>query len=128
MRDVTVIGAGPAGLAAAFWAGMREASVRVVDALPAIVAELDVAIGVIATPAGAAQEVADRLVQAGVRSVLNFAPAMIAVPPGVSVRKVDLAVELQILAYYEQRKATIADLKRRGRAVADLGGAATSRS
>jgi redox-sensing transcriptional repressor len=102
--------------------------VRHVDELPAIVAELDVAIGVIATPAGAAQEVADRLVAAGVRSVLNFAPAMIAVPPGVSVRKVDLAVELQILAFYEQRKATLADLKRRGRAVADLGGAATSRS
>jgi redox-sensing transcriptional repressor len=102
--------------------------VRHVDELPAIVAELDVAIGVIATPAGAAQEVADRLVAAGVRSVLNFAPAMIAVPPGVSVRKVDLAVELQILAFYEQRKATLADLKRRGRAVADVGGAATSRS
>ena len=65
----------------------------------------------------------------GVRSVLNFAPAMIAVPPGVSVRKVDLAVELQILAFYEQRKATLADVKRRGRAVADLGaGDATSRS
>jgi redox-sensing transcriptional repressor len=101
--------------------------VRHVDELPSIVADLDVAIGVIATPAGAAQEVADRLVDAGVRSVLNFAPAMIAVPPGVSVRKVDLAVELQILAFYEQRKATLADLKRRGKAVADLG-AATSRS
>lgn len=101
--------------------------VRHVDDLPAIVSELDVAIGVIATPAGAAQEVADRLVDAGVRSILNFAPAMIAVPHGVSVRKVDLAVELQILAFYEQRKATLADLKRRGRAVADLG-AATSRS
>src|SRR5687767_5830852 len=54
--------------------------VRHVDDLPAIVSELDVAIGVIATPAGAAQEVADRLVDAGVRSILNFAPAMIAVP------------------------------------------------
>jgi redox-sensing transcriptional repressor len=104
-----------------------EIEVRHVDELSAIVEELDVAIGVIATPAGAAQEVADRLVDAGVRSVLNFAPAMIAVPPGVSVRKVDLAVELQILAFYEQRKATLADLKRRGRAVADLG-SSTSRS
>jgi len=77
---------------------------------------------VIATPATAAQEVADRLVDAGVRSVLNFAPAMITVPPGVSVRKVDLAVELQILAFYEQRKATLAEVKRRGRAVADVAG------
>jgi redox-sensing transcriptional repressor len=57
-----------------------------------------------------------------VRSVLNFAPSTIAVPPGVSVRKVDLAVELQILAFYEQRKATLAEVKRRGRAVADLPG------
>lgn len=93
-----------------------------VDELPRLVRDLDVAIGVIATPAAAAQEVADRLVDAGVRSILNFAPAMLVVPPGVSVRKVDLAVELQILAYYEQRKATLAEVKRRGRAVADLAG------
>jgi redox-sensing transcriptional repressor len=96
--------------------------IRHVDELPALVEELDVAIGVISTPAAAAQEVADRLVGAGVRSVLNFAPSTIAVPPGVSVRKVDLAVELQILAFYEQRKATLAEVKRRGRAVADLPG------
>jgi redox-sensing transcriptional repressor len=91
-----------------------EHEVRHVEELPAIVAELDVAIGVIATPAGAAQEVADRLVDAGVRSVLNFAPAMISVPAGVSVRKVDLAVELQILTYYEQRNAALEDVGRRG--------------
>ena len=56
---------------------------------------------------------------AGIRSILNFAPAVIAVPEGVSVRKVDLAVELQILAFYEQRKATLAEVRRRGRAVAE---------
>jgi hypothetical protein len=38
------------------------------------------------------------------------------VPEGVSVRKVDLAVELQILTYYEQRKVALADVRRRGRA------------
>jgi redox-sensing transcriptional repressor len=75
---------------------------------------------VIATPQAAAQDVADRMVDAGIRSILNFAPATMAVPAGVSVRKVDLAVELQILAYYEQRKATLAEVKRRGRAVASL--------
>ena len=95
-------------------------SVRHVDDLPDVVAEHEAAIGVIATPAGAAQDVADRLVAAGVRSILNFAPAVIAVPDGVSLRKVDLAIELQILAYYEQRKAALADVKRRGRAVADV--------
>jgi len=104
--------------------GMRvgDLEIRHVDALPVLVEELDVAIGVIATPAGAAQEVADRLVEARVRSVLNFAPTTIAVPAGVSVRKVDLAVELQILAFYEQRKATLAEVKRRGKAVADIAG------
>ena len=61
-------------------------------------------IGVIATPADAAQGVCDRLVAAGVRSILNFAPVVLVVPEGVEVRKVDLAVELQILAFHEQRR------------------------
>ena len=95
-------------------------AIRHIGDLPALVAEEDVAIGVVATPAAAVQEVADLMVDAGVRSILNFAPAVIAVPAGVSVRKVDLAIELQILAFYEQRKATLAEVKRRGRAVADL--------
>ena len=51
-----------------------------------------------------AQEVADRLVAAGVTSILNFAPAVLTVPRGVSLRKVDLAVELQILSFYQQRR------------------------
>ena len=91
-----------------------------IEDLPALVKAEDVAIGVVATPAAAVQEVADLMVGAGIRSILNFAPAVIAVPAGVSVRKVDLAIELQILAFYEQRKATLAEVKRRGRAVADL--------
>jgi len=79
--------------------------VRSIDDLPAIVAERHIAIGIIATPASAAQEVADRLASAGVPSILNFAPTVISVPPEVSLRKVDLAVELQILSFYQQRKA-----------------------
>jgi redox-sensing transcriptional repressor len=43
--------------------------------------------------------------------VLNFASTVLAVPDGVDVRKVDLAVELQILTYYEQRKAALAEVK-----------------
>jgi redox-sensing transcriptional repressor len=73
--------------------------------LAAIVTRHGVAIGVIATPASAAQLVCDALVAAGVTSILNFAPAVLAVPQGVHVRKVDLSIELQILAYHEQRKA-----------------------
>jgi redox-sensing transcriptional repressor len=77
--------------------------VRHIDDLPQIVDELGVAIGIVATPAASAQEVVDALVAAGVRSILNFAPAMVSVPAGVALRKVDLAVELQILSFYQQR-------------------------
>ena len=50
--------------------------------------------------------VVDRLVKAGVTSILNFAPVVLSVPIGITIRKVDLAVELQILSYHEQRRAT----------------------
>lgn len=73
--------------------------------LERLVADGRAQIGVIATPADAAQQVADRMVAAGLCSILNFAPAVLHVPEGVEVRKVDLAVELQILAFHEQRRA-----------------------
>ncbi len=97
-------------------------AIRHVDELPAIVEDHRISIGVVCTPAGAVQDVVDRMIAAGIRSVLNFAPVVVNVPVGVSVRKVDLAIELQILAYYEQRRATLAEVKRRGRAVADVTG------
>jgi redox-sensing transcriptional repressor len=78
--------------------------VRSIDDLEDVVADGDASIGVIATPAAAAQDVCDRLVAAGVTSILNFAPAVLTTPSGVDVRKVDLATELQILAFHEQRK------------------------
>jgi redox-sensing transcriptional repressor len=84
-----------------------------IDDLSRLVAELHVSIGVIATPAKAAQEVCDRLVEAGVTSILNFAPSVLAVPAGVQLRKVDLSTELQILAFHEQRKAIAADREAR---------------
>lgn len=77
--------------------------VRHLDELEDIVAEHRDVIGIIATPAAGAQGVADRMVQAGITSVLNFAPAVISVPEGVGLRKVDLAVELQILSFYQRR-------------------------
>ena len=80
-------------------------TVRHIDDLPLIAAEHGISIGIIATPAAAAQDVADRLVAAGVSSILNFAPTVISVPDEVSLRKVDLAVELQILSFYQQRRA-----------------------
>ncbi len=71
--------------------------------LTALVRELQIAIGVIAIPAHSAQRVADLLVEAGVSSILNFAPAVLTVPDGVHLRQVDLAVELQILSFHRQR-------------------------
>ncbi|HET6952784.1 MAG TPA: redox-sensing transcriptional repressor Rex [Acidimicrobiales bacterium] len=80
-------------------------TVRHIDELGDIVADQGVSIGIIATPAAAAQEVANRMIEAGVSSILNFAPTILTVPDEVSLRKVDLAVELQILSFYQQRKS-----------------------
>jgi redox-sensing transcriptional repressor len=109
-RIVALVDADPAKV------GQRvgDLQVEALDDLPRIVAKGAIAIGIVATPASAAQEVADRLVDAGVTSVLNFAPAVVTVPAGVSLRKVDLAIELQILSFYQQRKIPAADGQRGG--------------
>jgi redox-sensing transcriptional repressor len=78
--------------------------VRPVQELEAVVAETHATIGVITTPAEVAQSVCDRLVSVGVRSILNFAPVALTVPAGVDVRKVDLSVELQVLAFLDQQR------------------------
>jgi redox-sensing transcriptional repressor len=124
---VAIVGVGSMGHALANYQGFSSRGFRIValiDADPSLVGkslagvtiepltELErvvavrgVSIGVIATPAGAAQSVCDRLVGAGVNSILNFAPVLLTVPTGVDVRKVDLSLELQILACHAQRKA-----------------------
>src|SRR5512142_332591 len=131
---VVIVGAGNLGRALANYGGFVTRGFRIaalLDADPAIVGtrigrlavrhsdELEdvvvrhkVAIGVIATPAGAAQAVCDRLVTAGVTSILNFAPLVLNVADGVDVRKVDLSIELQILAFHAQRRS----VERNGRA------------
>ncbi|MEV0896893.1 redox-sensing transcriptional repressor Rex [Actinoplanes sp. NPDC049802] len=85
-------------------------TVRHIDELEQIAAQESIAIGVIATPPGTAQAVADALVAAGVTSILNFAPGVLSVPSNVDVRKVDLAIELQILSFHEHRKASLTAL------------------
>ncbi|NND75291.1 MAG: redox-sensing transcriptional repressor Rex [Ilumatobacter sp.] len=82
--------------------------VRHLSEIGPVVKARNISIGVIATPGSAAQDAADALVDAGVTSILNFAPTVINVPHGISVGKVDLAVELQILAYHEQRRTNAA--------------------
>ncbi|HEX4830647.1 MAG TPA: redox-sensing transcriptional repressor Rex [Trebonia sp.] len=83
------------------------ATVRPMSELEPVITSNNVAIGVIATPAPAAQAVCDRLVAAGVTSILNFAPLVLNVPDGVDVRKVDLSIELQILAFHAQRRVAM---------------------
>jgi redox-sensing transcriptional repressor len=128
---VVIVGIGNLGHALANYSGFRSRGFRIValldsdpvrlgeavgdmnicgfEEIESLVAEHRVAIGVIATPAPAAQDVCDRLVGAGVTSILNFAPTVLSVPEGVDVRKVDLSIELQILAYHEQRKSLALD-------------------
>lgn len=100
-RPIAVLDADPA-LVGQEVAGLR---IRPMADLPALVRDHGLAIGVIATPAEAAQAVAEALVAAGVRSILNFAPAVLEVPDDVRVRKVDLATELQILTFHHQHSA-----------------------
>jgi redox-sensing transcriptional repressor len=129
-RAVALIGVGNLGQALAGYAGfasrgfriaalldvdpqrigteIRGLRVRDIADLPQVVAEHDIMIGVLAVPAAAAQDLCDRLVEAGVTSILNFAPVVVSVPPHVHLRKVDLAAELQILSFHETRKAAAA--------------------
>lgn len=74
--------------------------------LPAVITEPEITIGVIATPAAVAKQVAAELVAAGVGCLLNFAATSLDLPPTVTVRKVDLGSELQILAYHRQVSLT----------------------
>ena len=83
----------------------KEILVSDISKLPQVVLGSGASIGVIATPEAAAQEVCDLMVRNGITSILNFAPVLIEVPAGVDVRRVDLATELQILAFHEQRKS-----------------------
>lgn len=123
-RPVVIVGIGNLGRALATYAGFTQRGFTVaalIDADPdkvgrrvgthlvepvadlgRIVSDRGVSIAVLATPAGAAQDVAGLLVAAGVTAILNFAPGHLSVPDHVSVRRVDLSTELQILSFYEQ--------------------------
>jgi len=82
-------------------AGLR---VEPVADLPRIAAERGIAIALIATPARSAAAAAESVVAAGITSILNFAPVTLDVPEEVHIRKVDLATEVQILAFHHQQQ------------------------
>ena len=127
---VVIVGAGNLGRALANYGGFASRGFRiaaVLDADPAVVgteiaegqvvgsseaieevvAERGVSIGVIATPAATSRSHTPCAAAAGVTSILNFAPVVLSVPGGVDVRKVDLSIELQILAFHAQRRSDV---------------------
>ncbi len=127
-RRVAIVGVGNLGHALVRYGGFNARGFRVVAAfdvdprtvgqqvgglvvepferLAEVVEEKGVELALLTTPASAAQAAADALVEAGVGSILNFAPARVAAPPRVAVRQVDLGVELQILSYYGTQAST----------------------
>jgi redox-sensing transcriptional repressor len=126
-RAVVIVGIGNLGRALAAYEGFDRRGFRIVglfdadpakhgsrvagrviepsDSLETAVVDRGATIAVLATPAEHAQAVADRLVEVGVTGILNFAPVWLDCPDDVTVRKVDLATELQILSFYEQLAA-----------------------
>ncbi len=128
---VVIVGAGNLGSALAGYSGFVLSPFRVVGIfdnnfskigrrlwhleildvarLPEVNKELEANIGLIAVPGEAAQDAADLLVRAGVRAILNFAPRMLEMPPGVALRNVDLTRELEVLCYYLDHSASALD-------------------
>jgi len=68
--------------------------------ITSVVKELNIDIAIIAVPTQAAQEITDKLIDAGIRAILNFAPIKIIVPKDVKLRNVDLSTELINLTYF----------------------------
>ncbi len=93
--------------------------IRDVAELPDVVRTHGVQIGIVAVPASEAQKVADLIVAAGIRAVLNYAPTALHVPEGVRVEDVDPVAILQSMTYY------LVNSGQRDPVTADLHGAAT---
>lgn len=119
--NVIIIGAGKLGSALALYQGFNERGFNVcavLDNNPVIIGkdltgitieplemmkkridQYDIKVGIITVPAQAAQEVTDKLIQSGVKAILNFSPEVLRVPAGVTLRHVDLSVNLEVLSF-----------------------------
>jgi redox-sensing transcriptional repressor len=124
LQPVILVGAGPLGLALLSYRGFEKEGFEIVaafdtepgrkrekeikqpicgmDGLPSFVKKQNVKMAILTVPAAAAQEVANRLVQAGITGVLNFSPIVLSVPEKVMVNNVNLAIELENLSYFTQ--------------------------
>lgn len=119
--NIIIIGAGKLGSALALYQGFADRGFnisaildvdpdRIGDKLGAVeveklellekrVKESNVSIGVVTVPAGVAQDVTDKLVNAGVKAILNFSPRVLRVPNDIILRNVDLSVNLEVLSF-----------------------------
>lgn len=124
LQPVILVGAGHLGLALLSYRGFEKEGFEIVaafdadpnrkrdketkqaiygmDELAAVVKKQNVKMAILSVPAAAAQEVANRLVQAGITGVLNFSPMVLSVPEKVMVNNVNLAIELENLSYFTQ--------------------------
>jgi redox-sensing transcriptional repressor len=75
-------------------------TIRGLDALAEVIASQAIKIAIIAVPAGAAQEVANKLIEVGVKAILNYAPITLNVPGHIQVQYIDPVLHLQRMAYY----------------------------
>jgi redox-sensing transcriptional repressor len=123
---VALVGIGHLGEAIARYEGFRSQGIRIAalfdsdtakistviggmaimgdDQISAVIREQGIKLAIVAVPASRAQEVADRLVEAGVRALLNYAPVVIQVPDGVWVRHIDPVAVLHSMTYYLARE------------------------
>ncbi|WP_088228928.1 redox-sensing transcriptional repressor Rex [Desulfosporosinus sp. FKB] len=119
--SVALVGAGHLGLALSSYKGFRErgfiitsifdsdpskigteigdVEILPIDQIEEVTRQNHTQIGIIAVPSSVAQEIADKLIKAGVQAILNFAPVVLNVPPEIELRNVDLAVNLEVLTF-----------------------------
>ena len=124
LQPVILVGAGYLGLALLSYRGFEREGFEIVaafdaepgrrrdketkqpiygmDELPTFVEKQNIKMAILTVPAAAAQEVANRLVQAGITGILNFSPIVLFVPEKVMVNNVNLAIELENLSYFTQ--------------------------
>ena len=88
------------------WQGVK---IEDADKISQILFEQEIKMGIIATPAHAAQGVANKLIEGGVKAILNFAPVRIVASARVKLRNVDLSIELEALSYFLGEKGVAAD-------------------
>lgn len=80
-------------------------TIEPVEKITDILLEYEVKIGILTTPADVAQSVVDKMIEGGVRGILNFAPVHLKIPEKIKLKNVDLSMELEALSYFLAKEA-----------------------